>query len=192
MPRARDLGVTIGALPPGPLDAITDVPGVRVGHATVIRGRARTGVTAILPHEGSTMREQVPAAIVVLNGAGEITGRSLVDEYGTLESPILLTSPASVGVAHRACVEWLAEREDLGEAEEGTFYWVDLVGLEVVTAAGAPVGKVTGLLETGAVDVLEVRGEKGEVLIPLAPYVEVDLERRRIVVDPPEGLLEED
>lgn len=102
------------------------------------------------------------------------------------------------GVADRTAAEgWvgaevLAEREDLGEAEEGTFYWVDLVGLEVVTAAGAPVGKVTGLLETGAVDVLEVRGEKGEVLIPLAPYVEVDLERRRIVVDPPEGLLEED
>ena len=86
--------------------------------------------------------------------------------------------------------EVLAEREDLGEAEEGTFYWVDLVGLEVVTAAGVPVGKVTGLLETGAVDVLEVRGERGEVLIPLAPYVEVDLELRRIVVDPPEGLLE--
>ena len=99
------------------------------------------------------------------------------------------------GVADRTAAEgWvgaevLAEREDLGEAGEGAFYWADLQGLEVVTAAGAPVGKVTGLLETGAVDVLQVTGDRGEVLIPLAPYVEVDLEGRRIVVDPPEGLL---
>lgn len=100
------------------------------------------------------------------------------------------------GVADRTAAEqWvgaevLAEREDLGEAEEGAFYWADLEGLEVVTAAGQPVGKVTGLLETGAVDVLQVTGDRGEVLIPLAPYVDVQLERRRIVVDPPEGLLE--
>ena len=119
-PRLRYLGIAIGAMAPGPLNAITDVPGVRVGHATVIRGEgplrvgqgpARTGVTAIHPHEGSAFRSLVPAAIAVLNGAGEITGRSQVDEYGLLESPILITNTLSVGAVHRACVEWLIERE---------------------------------------------------------------------------------
>lgn len=86
--------------------------------------------------------------------------------------------------------EVLAPQEDLPEAGEGRLLWADLEGLEVVTAAGAAVGRVTGLYETGAVDVLVVTGQGGEKLIPLAPYVEVDLEARRIVVDPPEGLLE--
>lgn len=112
-PRLRDLGIVPGALPTGPLNAITDVPGVRVGHATVIHddGPARTGVTAIHPHEGSAFRSLVPAAIAVLNGAGEITGRSQVDEYGLLETPILITNTLSVGVAHAACIDWLAARE---------------------------------------------------------------------------------
>jgi D-aminopeptidase len=112
-PRIRDLGIVPGALPTGPLNAITDVAGVRVGHATVIHndGPARTGVTAIHPHEGSVYRSLVPAAIAVLNGAGEITGRSQVDEYGLLETPILITNTLSVGVAHSACVAWLAARE---------------------------------------------------------------------------------
>ena len=86
--------------------------------------------------------------------------------------------------------EVLAPREELGEAGEGRHYWTDLEGLPVVTAAGEPVGTVTGLYETGAVDVLVVTGERGEKLIPLAPYVEVDRVGRRIVVDPPEGLLD--
>ncbi len=119
-PRLRGLGITVGTLPPGPRNAITDVAGVRVGHATIVHGDgplrvghgpARTGVTAIHPHEGSAYAAPVPAAIAVLNGAGEITGRSQVDEYGTLETPILLTNTLSVGAAHRACVEWLARRE---------------------------------------------------------------------------------
>lgn len=84
-----------------------------MGHTTVIHddGPARTGVTAIHPHEGSAFRWQVPAAIAVLNGAGEITGRSQVDEYGLLETPILITNTLSVGVAHTACIGWLASRE---------------------------------------------------------------------------------
>lgn len=119
-PRLRDLGITIGALPTGPLNAITDVAGVRVGHATVIHGEgelrpgegpARTGVTAIHPHEGSTFALMVPAAIEVLNGAGEMTGRSQVDEYGLLETPILITNTLSVGAVHRACVKWLCREE---------------------------------------------------------------------------------
>ncbi|HET7036833.1 MAG TPA: P1 family peptidase [Thermomicrobiaceae bacterium] len=114
-PRLRDLGITIGTMPTGPLNAITDVPGVRVGHATVIQGEganaARTGVTAIHPHEGSAFTSLVPAAIAILNGAGEITGRSQVDEFGTIESPILITSTHYVGAVHRAVIDWLAVHE---------------------------------------------------------------------------------
>jgi 16S rRNA processing protein RimM len=86
--------------------------------------------------------------------------------------------------------EVFAERQDLGEAGEGRHYWADLEGLPVVTASGVPLGTVSGLLETGGVDVLVVAGERGERLIPLAPYVEVDVAAGRVVVDPPEGLLE--
>ncbi|CAA9581560.1 MAG: D-aminopeptidase, partial [uncultured Thermomicrobiales bacterium] len=119
-PRLRELGIEPGAMAPGPLNAITDVPGVRVGHRTVVygdgplrpgQGPARTGVTAIHPHEGSAFAAPAPAAIAVLNGAGEITGRSQVDEYGILESPILITNTLSVGEVHRGCVEWLSRRE---------------------------------------------------------------------------------
>jgi 16S rRNA processing protein RimM len=100
------------------------------------------------------------------------------------------------GVADRTAAEALvgaevlAPREDLGDAGEGRHFWADLEGLPVVTATGEEVGKVTGLYETGGVDVLVVTGGRGEKLIPLAPYVEVDREGRRIVVDPPEGLLD--
>ncbi len=112
--RPRDLGIVVGRGRPGPLNALTDVPGVRVGHSTVIEGDSvRTGVTAIHAHEGSTFRSQVPAAVAVLNGAGEITGRSEIEEYGLLESPILLTSTHSVGTVHAATIAWLAEREAL-------------------------------------------------------------------------------
>jgi 16S rRNA processing protein RimM len=86
--------------------------------------------------------------------------------------------------------EVLAPREELGEAAEGEHLWTDLEGLEVLTAAGEAVGRVTGLYATGGVDVLVVTGPRGEKLVPLAPYVEVDVAGRRIVVDPPEGLLD--
>jgi len=100
------------------------------------------------------------------------------------------------GISDRTAAEGLvgstvlAERDELGEAGEGSHYWADLEGLPVVTVSGERVGTVTGLYETGGVDVLVVTGERGEVLIPLAPYVEVDLEAKRIVVDPPAGLLD--
>lgn len=86
--------------------------------------------------------------------------------------------------------EVLAPRAALGEAGEGLHWWADLEGLPVVTADGREVGKVTGLYETGGVDVLVVTGEGGEKLVPMAPYVEVDSKAGRIVVDPPEGLLD--
>jgi 16S rRNA processing protein RimM len=86
--------------------------------------------------------------------------------------------------------EVLAEREDLGEAGEGLHYWRDLEGLEVVAKDGKALGRVTGLYDTGGVDVLVVAGEEGERLVPLAPYVTVEREAGRVVVDPPEGLLD--
>jgi 16S rRNA processing protein RimM len=86
--------------------------------------------------------------------------------------------------------EVLLPRQALGEVAEGEHLWADLEGLEVVTAAGEALGVVTGLVPTGGVDVLEVRGGRGAVLIPLAPYVTVDRAARKVRVDPPEGLLE--
>jgi 16S rRNA processing protein RimM len=100
------------------------------------------------------------------------------------------------GISDRTAAEgWVgsevwAERQDLGEAGEGRYFWADLEGLPVVTVAGDEVGRVSGLYETGGVDVLVVVGPRGERLVPLAPYVEVDREAGRIVVDPPEGLLD--
>jgi 16S rRNA processing protein RimM len=81
-------------------------------------------------------------------------------------------------------------REDLGEPGEGKYFWADLEGLPVLTVQGEEVGRVTELYETGAADVLVVMGPKGERLLPLAPYVTVDIPAGRIVVDPPEGLWE--
>lgn len=96
-PRASELGIKVGVLPTGPLDAITDVEGVKVGHQTIIRGdNVRTGVTAILPHAGNLYREKVPGAIFVGNGYGKITGVTQVDELGEIEGPILLTNTTSV------------------------------------------------------------------------------------------------
>ena len=96
-PRARELGITVGILPPGPLNAITDVDGVLVGHTTLVRGdNIRTGVTAILPHAGNLFREKVPGAVFVGNGFGKLAGSTQVNELGEIETPILLTSTLSV------------------------------------------------------------------------------------------------
>jgi len=96
-PRARESGVVVGILPTGPLNAITDVDGVLVGHTTIIRGdNVRTGVTAILPHGGNLFREKVPGAVFVGNGFGKLAGSTQVNELGEIETPILLTSTLSV------------------------------------------------------------------------------------------------
>ncbi len=106
-PRARDLGVAPGVFPPGPLNAITDVPGVLVGHATVVEGRSvRTGATAILPHPGNLFQEKVPGAVFVGNAFGKLAGSTQVDELGTIETPIVLTNTLSVGAAMQAVVAW--------------------------------------------------------------------------------------
>jgi D-aminopeptidase len=128
--RARGLGITPGQLAPGTLNAITDVPGVRVGHATVIEGDdIRTGVTAIVPDALGPQRRTLPAAIAVANGYGKLVGATQVDELGVVETPILLTSTLSVHRVADALLGYVLTRpgnEDLtsvnvvvGETNDG-------------------------------------------------------------------------
>jgi D-aminopeptidase len=106
-PRAREFGLVVGVLAPGPLNAITDVAGVAVGQVTLIEGRdVRTGVTAILPHGGNLYQDKVPAGISVGNGYGKLTGVTQVVELGTLETPIVLTNTLSVPTAAEAVIDW--------------------------------------------------------------------------------------
>ena len=110
-PRVRDLGVVVGIFEPGTNNAITDVPDVRVGHATVIEGAGvRTGVTAVIPHPGSLYRERVPAAVVVGNGYGKLLGATQVQELGELETPVLLTCTLCVWTAANALSDWMLSR----------------------------------------------------------------------------------
>ncbi len=107
-PRAREMGIIVGVLPPGPLNAITDVAGVAVGHATLIRGEdVRTGVTAILPHDGNLFAEKVPAAVYIGNGYGKLMGSTQVNELGELETPILLTSTLNVARVADALLDYM-------------------------------------------------------------------------------------
>lgn len=107
-PRARDFGLAPGTLEPGPHNAITDVHGVRVGHATIVEGDAvRTGVTAILPHSRNLFREKVAAGIHVANAFGKLVGSTQVEELGQIETPILLTNTLSVWDAAAALADWM-------------------------------------------------------------------------------------
>jgi D-aminopeptidase len=107
-PRASDLGLKVGILPTGTLNAITDVAGVEVGHTTIIRGDdLRTGVTAVLPHPGNLYREKVPGAVFVGNGFGKLAGSTQVDEMGDIETPILLTSTTSVPRVADALISYM-------------------------------------------------------------------------------------
>jgi D-aminopeptidase len=117
-PRARDIGIAIGILPPGRWNAITDVAGVTVGHVTLVAGQGplvvgqgpvRTGVTAVRPHAGNLFQEKVPAAAYVLNGFGKSTGLHQVNELGSLEVPILLTNTLNVPIVADAVIEWAVE-----------------------------------------------------------------------------------
>ena len=161
-PRARDLGLVVGVLPAGPLNAITDVAGVRVGHATVVEGDSvRTGVTAILPHGGDLFRERVPAALVVGNGFGKLLGVTQLRELGELETPVLLTCTLCVWRAADALVDVLLARpgmEDVrsinpvvGETNDGFLNDVRSRPIRpehVVEALGSAAG---GPVEEGAV-----------------------------------------
>jgi len=106
-PRAREFGLAVGVLPTGPLNAITDVAGVKIGQVTLIEGRdVRTGVTAVLPHDGNIFQDKVPAGISVANGYGKLTGLPQVRELGTIETPIVLTNTLSVPTAADALIDW--------------------------------------------------------------------------------------
>lgn len=103
----RQLGIEIGVLTPGPLNAITDVQGVNVGHRTLIHGTdIRTGVTALLPHQGNIFQQKVPAAIYIANGFGKLAGYSQVEELGNIETPIILTNTLSVPTASDAIIDY--------------------------------------------------------------------------------------
>jgi D-aminopeptidase len=129
--RARDLGIIVGALPPGARNAITDVAGVKVGHATLVRGeRVRTGVTAILPHGGNLFREKVPGAVFIGNAFGKLVGSTQVNELGEIETPILLTSTLSIFRVADALIDYMLSLEYnrdvrsinplVGETNDGT------------------------------------------------------------------------
>jgi D-aminopeptidase len=118
--RVREIGLSIGALPPGPLNAITDVPGVRVGHTTLIEGAGplspgvgpvRTGVTAILPHPGDVFRDKVAACVHRINGFGEVTNADQVREMGVIETPLLLTGTTNVPRVADAVLDWAYARD---------------------------------------------------------------------------------
>lgn len=107
-PRLREFGIKTGTLQTGPLNAITDVMGVRVGQVTMIEGRdVRTGVTAVLPHEGNIYQEKVPAAVYAANAYGKLTGSTQVEELGSLETPIVLTNTLSVPTAADALIDYI-------------------------------------------------------------------------------------
>jgi D-aminopeptidase len=134
-PRARDLGVPFDGTP-GPLNAITDVSGVTVGHVTLIRGEGalkvgegpvRTGVTAILPRGRGSLDDPVFAGWFALNGAGEMTGTTWVEESGFLEGPVMITNTHSVGAVHEGTIAW---RVAQGEADATGYWWSNPVVAE--------------------------------------------------------------
>ncbi len=138
--RPRDYGITIGVLPTGSTNSITDVQGVTVGHITLIKGdNIRTGVTAILPHQGNVFQQKVPAAMYIGNGFGKLTGISQVNELGYLETPIILTNTLSVPTASNAIISYtLLSKENenvrsvnpvVGETNDG--YLNDIQGRHV-------------------------------------------------------------
>jgi len=162
---------------------------VRLG--TVVRAVGLDGKVGVAGTEGALAR----MSSVVLRKAGE----------AELERKVLSAGPQGriwwmrlEGVDGRTAAEALhgrevwGRREEMGDPGEGHHFWVDLEGMPVVTTAGVELGRVEELFVTGGVDVLVVRGSGGERLVPLAPWVTVDREQRRVVVDAPPGLLEEE
>jgi D-aminopeptidase len=160
--RARELGIVVGVLAPGKFNAITDVAGVKVGHTTLIRGdNIRTGVTAILPHDGNMFQDKVPAAIVVGNGFGKLMGISQVRELGEIETPILLTGTLNVPRVADALLDWMlalpgnervrSVNPIVGETNDGGLNdgAGRYVGRDEVFAALK--GAQTGMVEEGAV-----------------------------------------
>jgi D-aminopeptidase len=169
MKRARDHGIEIGILRTGTFNAITDVPGVKVGQVTLRDGDSvNTGVTAILPHDGNIFQQKVPAGIFVANGFGKLTGYTQVEELGNLETPVILTNTLSVSTAMAAVIEHTLSQPGnervmsvnavVGETNDGRLN--DIRGRHVTTdhvleairsAAGGPVAEGNVGAGTGTV-----------------------------------------
>ncbi|MCZ7535144.1 MAG: P1 family peptidase [Acidimicrobiia bacterium] len=165
--RPRDLGVAIGTLPAGAANAITDVPGVRVGHTTVWSdgpgGVVRSGVTAVLPDALPSLFERpVPAGAAVLNGAGELTGSLQIAEWGLLEAPVMLTSTMAVGRAYDAAVLAMIDASPrvgtddvvipvVGECDDSYLSDARSMGVTVADARAAIDCAVPGVIASGAI-----------------------------------------
>src|SRR5215472_5815344 len=180
--RARDLGLACGSLPPGSRNSIADVPGVTVGHATLIEGDARTGVTAAVPHDGNLFRDKVVAAAVVLNGFGKSTGLVQVNELGTLETPILLTNTFAVGTCANALIRRaIAADPEIGrqtstvnpvvlECNDGYLNDIQAMAVTEAHAAGAidAASDEVGVGAVGAGTGMSCFGLKGGIAAPRA------------------------
>lgn len=161
-PRARDLGLAPGVFSTGPLNAITDVAGVSVGHTTLVMGdHVRTGVTVVVPHAGNVFQDKVPGAVFVGNAFGKLAGSTQVDELGTIETPIALTNTLSVGAAMEGLVRWTLDQPGnqnvrsvnalVGETNDGGLNDIRgqhvrpqhvLEALKAVTSGAVPEGSV--------------------------------------------------
>jgi D-aminopeptidase len=168
--RSRDLGIVIGTGVPGPLNAITDVAGVRVGHTTLIggegplvvgRGPVRTGVTVVVPHDGDTWTEPVYAGAHTLNGNGELTGLEWIREAGLLAGPVAVTNTHSVGVVRDALIAHAARAHPpgapfwslpvVGETYDGTLNDINGFHVRPEHVDAALASAATGPVEEGAV-----------------------------------------
>jgi D-aminopeptidase len=161
-PRAREAGITIGILPTGPLNAITDVVGVKVGQVTIIEGaNIRTGVTAILPHGGNLYQDKVPAGFSVGNAYGKFMGSTQIQELGEIETPIVLTNTLNVPEAAAGIVEWTLKQPGneqvrsvnavVGETNDGTLNEIRARRVRPADAIAAIEGAKTGPVQEGAV-----------------------------------------
>ena len=161
-PRARDAGIVIGVLPAGPLNAITDVEGVKVGHVTIDEGKdIHTGVTAIVPHGGNVFRSLVPAGFVAFNAFGKFAGSTQVAELGEVETPILLTNTLNVAEAMAASIEWTLDQRGneavrsvnavVGETNDGMLNDIRRRRVTVADARRAIDVATAGAVEEGSV-----------------------------------------
>ena len=161
-PRAREAGIVFGILPTGPLNAITDVDGVKVGQVTIIEGTTiRTGVTAILPHGGNIYQDKVPAGFAVGNAYGKFMGSTQIKELGEIETPIVLTNTLNVPEAAAGTVEWTLKQPGneqvrsvnavVGETNDGTLNDIRARRVRPADAIAAIESAKSGPVDEGAV-----------------------------------------
>jgi len=177
-PRARDIGLSPGVFQPGPLNALTDVGGVRVGQKTRVDGDlVRTGVTVVVPHEGNLFQDKVAGAVFVGNAFGKLAGSTQVAELGTIETPVVLTNTLAVGTSVDAVVRYTLSQPGnervqsvnavVGETNDGGLN--DIRGLHVTTGdvIAAISSAAAGPVDEGSVGA--GREGAGEVRVRAAP-----------------------